>query len=168
MIPRIDISLRVVEENSRQLSQALRLVAQEEVLVGVPSEKAPRRAGKINNAALAYIHDQGCPAANIPARPFLGPGILEGREKIVGALEATGQLALAGGTSGDVERALHRVGSLARDAVRNKINTGPFKPLRPATLAARRRRGFKGTKPLIRGGELRNSINYVVRRVVLA
>lgn len=38
----------------------------------------------------------------------------------------------------------------------------PFKPLSPLTLAARRLAGFRGTKALIRTGDLRNSIVVVV------
>ena len=38
----------------------------------------------------------------------------------------------------------------------------PFAPLAPTTLAARRLRGFGGTKALLRRGDLRNSITVIV------
>jgi hypothetical protein len=49
--------------------------------------------------------------------------------------------------------------------VRAFITAGQgFAPLAAATLAARRRKGRTGTKPLIDTGQLRRAITYVLRR----
>jgi len=128
------------------------------VLVGVPEAKAPRKAGdKANNALLAYIHDNGSPRKGIPPRPFLGAGIKEGKNKIVAAL---GKVATARMKGRPVT--LDAVGLVAVNAVRAKITRGPFTPLAKSTLARRRAKGFRGTKPLIETGQLRAAQNYVV------
>lgn len=134
---------------------------QSDVLVGVPAENGVRRDGEgMTNAALAYIHDNGSAAANIPARPFMRPGIIEAHEKITGALKKGANEALSG-NAGGVQRALNVAGLTAQSSIRAKINSGIEPALSPRTLAAR---GRKGTKPLIDTGQLRNSINYVVRK----
>jgi len=140
-------------------------LASTRVLVGVPAEKAERKDGEgISNASLAYIHDKGAPEANIPARPFMEPGIQSAKAGIEDGLKKAGEFAFDARPEA-VERQFQRVGTIARDAIKMKITDGPFAPLKPATIAARKRRGRTGTKPLIDTGSLRNSINYVVRKV---
>lgn len=117
----------------------------------------------MNNATLAYIHDNGSPAANIPARPFMRPGIESVKGRIATSLEK-GALAVMHNESNGVEKALHIAGLTAQSAIRSKINQGIEPALAESTLAARRARGRQGTKPLIDTGQLRNSINYVVRK----
>lgn len=46
-----------------------------EVLIGIPMSTTERPDGEITNAELGYIHEYGAPEANIPARPFLIPGV---------------------------------------------------------------------------------------------
>lgn len=138
-----------------------------DVLVGVPNESPKRKAegeavGPMNNATLAYIHDNGSPAANIPARPFMQPGIASAKERIVSTLLAGAKANIAGNTEA-IENALHKTGLIAQAQIRSKINEGIAPELAPRTLAARRARGRTGTKPLIDTGQLRNSINYVIR-----
>ena len=43
-------------------------------------------------------------------------------------------------------------------------NDGIPPALVPATLAARKRAGFRGETPLLRSGQLRNGVQYVVVR----
>ena len=64
-----------VVDNLRKLTQGIEVLTTMQVMVGVPDDKSGRREGEINNAELAYIHDKGAPEANIPARPFMEPGI---------------------------------------------------------------------------------------------
>ena len=166
------------------------------VMVGVPAEKALRkpdervRGQPINNAALAYIHENGAPEAKIPPRPFLLPGVKIVQPEIEKGLRAAAEHAFDGKPDAS-ERDFHRVGLRAQAAVRRKIQSGPFLPLAPATILARIARGrrgqvssylqakrergeivssdihveFSGMRPLIDTGALRNSINYVVRKV---
>jgi phage gpG-like protein len=128
----------------------------------VPSDKAERKdSNEPSNAMLAYIHDNGSPAQNIPARPFMRPGI----ESAKGAIEAVMKLGAKKALDGDetaVVVSLHQAGLIAQRSIRARINEGIDPPLAESTLRARARKGAKGTKPLIRTGQLRNSINYVI------
>lgn len=142
------------------IERALRNLERKRVLVGVPEDKAAR-PGKINNAMLAYIHDNGSPLKGIPPRPFLQPGIKDATEQISAHMKAAGTAALGGDTD-TLDRELNATGLIASSSVKNKINEGDFTPLKPATLAARKRRGHTSTKPLVETGQLRNAINYVV------
>lgn len=116
----------------------------------------------MNNATIGYIMENGSPAANIPERPHLIPGVQEAREDIADQLEG-GARAILEGRETDANRVLHRVGLVAQNAVRRKIDEGPFDPLSPVTLSKRRKRGRTGTKPLIDTAQYRNAITYVVR-----
>lgn len=178
--------------------EALNLLADVEVLVGFPEETADRpndtgettaygvaiTSGKsdITNAALAYIHDNGAPERNIPARPFMIPAISEIRDRISLKL---GQIARAivnkGGGTLVVEQGMHQIGLIGQLAIQNKINEGIPPPLSDATLRARARKGRKGAglellsrskgiapsmdfaKPLVDTGELRKSASYAIR-----
>jgi len=192
---RSPFNAQVVIDRVGELVDRVATLTRSEVLVGIPAEKAPRRdeGRAINNAGLAYVHEHGSPANNIPARPFLFPGVKAARKDIVAEMRKGAQNALTG--QGNVDRTLHRVGMLARNAVVNAI-TDPepaFEPLKPATVRARLRRtqagrrqlrklnaqaaqsgatrastlaqwaGAGNAKPLIDSGQLRAAIAYVVR-----
>lgn len=152
-----------------------------EVLVGIPQAKAPREGDPLNNATIGYIMETGSPAANIPARPWLVPGVQSAQEDVTDELGGAAQAALGGNSPAG---GLSRAGQTARDAVRLYLNTADFEPLSDATLRARARRGLKGRKgaiaeldsreagnapsnatarPLIDTGQLRNAVSYVVR-----
>lgn len=169
----------VVIDRAAEIQKAIHLLAASRVMVGIPATTALRRSepgqpSTINNAALAYIHEHGSPEANIPARAFLKPGVQNAKNEISAGLKVAARLALEGRTDA-VDRQLHRVGMMGRDAVKAKITAGPFVPLKPATIAARRRRSAgskyrrKATsaadvRPLIDTAQMRNAINYVIRK----
>lgn len=171
--PGESMSTRIVvkiekKDNTAAMLKAVKDLTSQDVLVGVPEEKAARNSSEqkskpINNAALAYIHDKGSPAANIPPRPFFDPGINESKPQIVAAMKKVGTAAM-NRQNVNVERGLHAVGLIAATAIKNKINNGPFQPLAESTLAARRARGRTGIKPLLDTGQLRNAITYVLRK----
>lgn len=151
----------------RAATDKIRELGAGRVLVGIPAEHALRKPEPgedpgVNNALLGYVHQNGSPAKNIPARPFLPEGVREGQERIADVLEGAARNTLAGrGAPADVT--LHKVGLIAQAAVRAKITEGPFAPLAPKTLAKRRKKGRTGERPLIDTGQLRNAINYVVQ-----
>lgn len=174
--------LNVLIDKVADVAAGISMLVGTRVMVGVPAEKAERKDGEpITNAALAYIHEHGAPEANIPARPFLMPGIEAEKAAITSGLKVAGQAALDG-KPGTVDRAFHAVGLKGQAAIRKKITDGPFAPLADSTVKARARRGRKGAKqelanrrsgqapsadlvkPLIDRGELRNSISYVIRK----
>lgn len=157
-----------IADNSPNILFAIRELERNNVLAGVPASKASRDSEEaggapINNAALGYIHNYGSPAANIPARPFMEPGIVSAKKEIEKGLEMAADAAFDGKVSG-VQKGLNRAGIAAVTGIKLKINMGPFTPLKPSTIAARRARGRTGTRPLIDTAQLRNSITYVIRR----
>jgi hypothetical protein len=143
------------------------------VLVGIPQD-SPRPEGGIDNAALGYIHETGSPAQNIPARPFLRPGVLESQSQWLPYFEKAGQAALAGDLQG-MKQNLARSGMVAAREVQAHIRAGIPPPLSPRTVARRRRRST-GSKyrrqamtaadvtPLIDTGSLLRSITSVVEK----
>lgn len=151
----------VGKDRTPDLEAAVKALASRSVLVGVPEDKTERKSDEINNATLAYIHDNGSPSANIPARPFLDPGVQKAKDRIIVRLKQMGTSVL-GGDRQAVERQLNAIGLLAVSAIREKITEGPFIALKPSTIAARKRQGFLGTRPLVRTGQLRNAVNYVL------
>lgn len=174
------VGVKVVSDNSQLLVAGMDFMMHHRLLVGWPESTKARQEmevqsvqgrrkvavtgpAQITNAALAYIHDNGSPIRGIPAREFLRPGIVSVKDRIADRLEKVGKAALAGNTTA-AEEQLHAAGLIAVSGVRNKITMGPFVPLRPATLAARKRKGFRGTKPLIVTGQLRNSCSYVLEK----
>ncbi|WP_454734242.1 hypothetical protein [Cupriavidus pauculus] len=149
-----------------RLKEVLRSISglvDKQVLVGIPDSAPERKDDEpLSNAAIGYIQETGSPANNLPARPFLVPGVASAEEKTVPQLEKAVEAAL----DGDLPRAEKRMASAglaAQNSVRAKINSGIAPQLKASTLAARRRRGRTGTVPLIDTGQLRNSITYVIR-----
>lgn len=186
---RNDTGAFIQVDNLALLKRDLALLVDSEVLVGVPEGEDSRDDGSpIGNAARAYIHDNGAPEANIPARPFMEPGIMSAQVEITKALAVTALSVLKNSQQKQpknniVERGLHAVGMVAVSAIKNKIAEGIPPPLSDRTLRARaaktpsrkaereelaaRRRGEKaGTdrvKPLIDTGEMMGSIKHVLR-----
>ena len=76
------------------------------VLAGFPQDKdepredADGNPSPITNAGIAYSMDKGMPEQNVPARPFMIPGIESVQDKIVGGMETTGLAALDGDSPG--------------------------------------------------------------------
>lgn len=162
------IKVRVLADKTQQIFKGISELAETRVLAGVPAEKGVRTGegdeGPINNAQLMYIHENGAPEANIPARPVVVPGIKSEQSGIRAALAAAGARALSGDITG-MRKAFNAAGILAQNGMRKRITEGPFVALSERTLAARRAAGFKGDKPLIRSGQLRRALTYVIRRV---
>jgi len=161
--------LHIKKDNFGKVKKAIRELSTNRIMVGVPAAKALRRPEEgekstINNAAIAYLMENGCPAVNIPPRPFLKPTIEASRVLIVERMKGAAIYALKGNSIA-VLQALHSLGLAVSTAVKLKINTGPFKGLSERTLQRRRARGRFGTKPLIDTTQLRSSITYVLKRV---
>lgn len=158
--------LKVKVDITNRVMAGIEALAKKQVLVGVPASEGGRKdSGPIGNAGLAYIHDNGAPGSNIPPRPFLSPGILAAKPAITAAMKQAAILTMAKGPV-EFEKGLNRAGLIAVASVKNRIvSQAGFEPLKPATLKARARAGFEGTKALIRTGQLVGSINYVVRKV---
>jgi phage gpG-like protein len=154
--------VKVTRDDMKNVIENINAMTGKRVLIGIPDANAGRKDGQITNAALGYIHENGSPARNIPARPFLIPGVQEAAPR---AIEALKKYAAQGLTDPEaVNKGLNAAGLIAQAAVKNRIvNSVGFAPLAPVTIAQRRRKGKQGSKPLIRTGQLLNSITYVVK-----
>lgn len=154
------------------IAKGLKDVARTRVMVGFPEDTATRQSdaggkpAEASNALLAYVHDKGSPAQNIPARPFLESGVKAAMDQIQTRLRDAGIAALEGRT-GAVTGNFHAVGLLAVNSVRERITDGDFVPLKEATLAAKvtptKRRRDYGEHPLVVTGQLRAATTYVLR-----
>ena len=161
-------AVRVVVDRMPQVLKGIKQMAMERVLVGVPGETADRQPesgehGPMNNPTLLYIHENGSPAANIPARPTLMPGINDVRDKVSARLAKVGQ-AVLDGRDPDIDQQLTATGLIAQAAVRARFGGDDLAPLSPSTLSSRKAAGFRGEAPLIRTGQLRTAVTFVVAR----
>lgn len=171
-----------VKDNMPKLLKSLHALLRQEVLVGIPAENAEREevGSPINNATIGYIQENGAPDANIPARPFLVPGVENAKDDIAARFGKAARAGLVGDVA-EVDRQLNAAGLIAQNSVKAVINAGIDPALSDATIEARAKRGRKGAiqeqknrlagmtpstqlaKPLIDTGELRSKITYVKR-----
>lgn len=153
----------------KAVEKSLRAMGSRRVLVGIPSSANDRRpapgekAAPAGNAMIGYWMEYGAPEANIPARPWLGPGMKDAQPDIARRLAKAGAGLVSEGVGVDIDSTLNGIGLVAVSAVRKKITTGPFAPLAESTLTSRRRRGRTGTKPLIDTSQMLQAVNYVIR-----
>lgn len=157
------MSVTVTRDNAKNVIAAIQDMAKKHVLVGIPSSENGRNDGSIGNAALGAIHENGSGVRNIPARPFLKPGVAAAADQCVKVLKSAAQNAFTDKNA--IDKGLNAAGLIAQASVKKRIvSQEGFTPLKAATLAARKRKGAKGEKALIRTGQLINSITYVVRK----
>lgn len=183
----------VVSRGSMDFGDNIKRLLKMRLLVGIPGDSPARdpepgeKGTPPNNAVLGLINELGDDERNIPARPFLIPGVLSIQDKIVDQFRKAGEDALDR-DFGQVEARFVKAGTIAADAVKAKLTDGPFAPLSQRTIEARARRGRKGAKqyvklqsqgvpraalddlgdqalvrPLIDSGQLRRAVTYVVK-----
>lgn len=163
------MTVRVTKDKVKEILATIKALTSKEVLVGVPQASADRdpEPGETEqpptNAEIGYWMEFGIPEKNIPARPFLVPGVETVLDKAVARLKKAGVKALEGDLS-QVDMQMTAVGLEAVSAVQQKIVDGPFIPLAPLTLARRKARGRTGEKPLLDTGSLRQAITYVIAK----
>lgn len=151
-----------IKDNMNKFLAAVEAMQQGRVLVGIPMSEDKRQDSPIGNAAIGYINENGSPAQGIPPRPFLKPGVEKVKEQIANELKSGAAAAFDDPTS--VQKSYTRAGLIAVGSIKKTIVAGEgFEPLADSTIEARRRAGAKGEKPLIRTGQLLNSITYVIR-----
>ena len=71
------MSIKIKQDKVDAILRSLQGMERKRVMIGVPSDASDRRdpTQPITNAEIAYIQDNGSPANNIPARPFMRPGM---------------------------------------------------------------------------------------------
>lgn len=170
------------------VKEVMRILADVEVLVGVPESTTDDRTEQegekpITNAALAAIHDNGSPEANIPARQFMRPGIEKVRAKVALQLRRAATIAMRTRDAQKLEMAMHEVGLTAQLSIQMTLREGVPPPLSERTLKERarkrpgrigpglellsRKKGYAPStgfvKPLIDTGDLLKSLTYAIR-----
>ena len=176
---------KLIMNNLPLVQVAIKKLAEKDVLVGVPQDTTARKEAEpqgMNNATLAYIHDNGSPAAHIPARPFMRPGVETAKDKIKDRFKRAAKDALAGNATQDEH--LIKCGLAVQSSIRAAINSGIPPPLADSTLRGRirARKAIKGAKaelesraagneagvdlakPLVATAQMRNSITFVIRK----
>lgn len=152
----------------QKIKDALQFLKDTPVYVGVPENKTVRRKEDgekvaITNAELMFIHTNGSPRNNIPARPVIEPAIEDDKERISKMFKDAGQTMINQGKDAAMKK-LKLIGMRAQNVCRawfvNPKNNWP--PNSPATIAAKRAKGAAKPRPLIDTGQLRRSIIYFV------
>jgi hypothetical protein len=152
------VKVKIPVDHVLDLEESLDILTGLEVVVGFSGR---HQGANMSNAELAYIHEHGSPARNIPARPFFVSGIEEEANEIADSARQVADQALKSGSSGSRSRrvAMELVGEAAVNAVKRKILRNEFTPLAPATV---KRKGHD--QALIETGQLYDSISYEIRR----
>lgn len=183
-------------DGTKKLKSSLAKLTAQEVLVGIPASKNEREtedAAVMNNATLAFIHNNGSPAQGVPARPFMEPAVELTREATTKVFKEAAQKGTKGSEAAEsaANKALKTVGLMVSQKMKELINLGLYPELKPETIANRyksrqtlkQRKGEKeylervkagemsaqvqaslGIKPLVNTGQLRNALTYVLRK----
>lgn len=161
--------LTVTKDFTKDFNKIIASFKRDEVLVGIPEAKGPRKDdAEINNAALLAIANFGSPINNIPAWPVMSIGIKAAQDDIAAQFKLAAVKALTDGHSA-VDQYYDRAGSIASTSIKNvltdQVQVPADKP-EASTLRARKyttKAGFVGTKYWLVTGQLRNAITWVLR-----
>lgn len=161
--------LKVTSDFTENFLALVKRFEHDAVLVGIPEgttdrkDKDSRESQPITNAAILAINEFGSPANNIPPRPVMAIGIRNAADPIAEEFKKAAIGALKDGFQA-VDQYYNRAGIIAANSVKKAINDQEgFDGPAESTLAARKSRGFKGTKSLIVTGQMRNAITHVLR-----
>lgn len=156
--------VKISVDKMASIIKAINELGAKDVLIGIPEGNTDRKTGDpATNALIGYVQEFGSPANNIPARPFLIPGVQDIQKPASDRLKVAAQRALSGDLS-TAEKQLHAAGLMGQNSARAKINSNIQPKLSERTLAARRARGVTRENTLIDTGQLRNSLTYVIRK----
>lgn len=138
----------------KQVLDALQKVAEQEIAVGFPKEKAQAYPDGTSVAEVAAKH---CFGIGVPERNFMAYGeeLISGDSTIKECLRGIAR----GANQPKVVQALaEAAGQRAQSLIQQSILEGNWTPNAPATIAE------KGSdKPLIDTSHMKNSVTYVVR-----
>lgn len=156
--------VKITVDKMASIIKAINELGAKDVLVGIPEGSTDRKSGDpATNALIGYVQEFGSPANNIPARPFLIPGVQDIQKPAADRLKVAAQRALSGDLS-QAEKQLHAAGLMGQNSARAKVNSNIQPKLSERTLAARRARGVTRENTLVDSGQLRNAITYVIRK----
>jgi hypothetical protein len=157
-------TLEVTVDNTDEFNKIVASFKRDAVLIGIPQDEAKREeSAPINNAALLAINEFGSAVNNIPPRPVMAIGLKKAADEIAEQFKLAVVNSFKQGLSA-LNTYYNRAGIIASNSVKKVINSQEgIEPPSEATLAARKAKGFAGTKALIVTGQMRNAITYVVK-----
>jgi len=173
-----EISITVQDKTKgvppQQILAAVNALSEIHLYVGIP-EKNAENGKAMNNVQLAYLHSQGSPVNNMPARPFIEPAIEQEKvlEKITDCFGQAFEAALTGDL-GLAKNCIEKAGIYGSNAVKEYMGSGALAPNAPITVSGGWMRnkvsgkpfkvtGKGSTAPLIDTGSLRSAVTYVIK-----
>lgn len=136
---RIDVTGGLDPAAIARLRRAIDVLGGNEALIGIPSDKSGRSDEPFGNAEIGYVQENGSPVNNIPARPFLKPGVEACMPEAILLLEEAAREALRGDAQG-VKARLTAIGMRAVEHVHAMFANNDWEQLQQATLDARTRK----------------------------
>lgn len=155
----------ITKDRLKDVMRGIERMEKEPVLVGVPEGKTAREGSGPTNAQIGYWMEYGVPSVNIPARPWLMPGIKKAEPKIIKSFEKAAHAAFDGDAY-KYEQAITQVGNDAVNTIKYRITSGIAPPLAPSTIHQRRTREKRprfGVTPLIDTTAFLGSINFTLK-----
>lgn len=144
------------------ITRAVTALTKKRLLVGIPGD-APARPAEPgqkgtppSNALLGYTLETGAPDRNLPARPFLVPGVENAKPDIERGMHRAAVAAFSGNAEG-IETGFRQAGFAAENAVKQKMLDGPFAPLSARTIEQRARRRNPETGKLKQDGRSKDA-----------
>jgi hypothetical protein len=158
---KVSVQLRGVSKVPSEMAK-LKKLGDVRIYVGIQEadneRENVRTKGSETNAQLLYLHSQGSPIRNIPARPVIEPAIDSVVNELRPELRAGGQAWLKGERPRAMQ-SFRKVGRIARDAARgwftNPMNNWP--PNAPSTVRHKGR-----DAPLLDTEQMRKAISFVI------
>lgn len=158
-------TLTVTSDFTDNFQAIIKRFKNDQVLVGIPEyDSARQNDDEINNATLLAIANFGSPAQNIPPWPIMAIGIRNSQDAIGEEYKKAAIQSLKTGFNA-LDTYYNRAGIIASNSIKQVINAQdgvPDDKPEPATLEARKRNNFKGTKYWLVTGQMRNAITYVI------
>lgn len=133
------------------------------LLIGIPQKKTTREDEAITNAELLFIHTNGSPINNVPARPVIEPALEDDMERLTSMLKDFANEAIEGNFE-EAQKQLERTGMRAQNVCRNWFTNADnnWPENAPSVRERKIKKGSTEPRPLIDTSELRKSIIYVV------
>lgn len=142
-----------------RLMKELRELAELEVVIGFQRGKASEDNGT-DLTDIAMWNELGTEGKyggeHIPSRPFMRDSVDKHKAAIEHILKAQEEVLLSGGTA---RKILETIGIFQKDLMQTEIEQGSFAPNKRSTI---RRKG--SDKPLIDTGQMKNSVNFLIRK----
>ena len=142
----------IILKDSESLFEKLRGLGKRNVYVGFPAGSGGYEDG-VTVAQVAAWNEFG--TRNMPSRPFMRDTVNLNKAEVKRTFDEAAKAILNGSTE---DRELEKIGVLAKAMMQKQITDGGYAPDAPSTV---RKKG--SSHPLIDTGQMRQSVNYVIR-----